>query len=246
MEEEHRRHARIRGPFEGYRIGVMDARVTIYDLSEGGCFVNCATTAPDAGRSLVLKIEIPEEGWVCLKSQALYAKPGYGFAVSFIDVPNDAADRLNRGMRRRLGLLPDPEEVDPDTLIDDDASATQSLAAKQILVADDDDGVRRLVRKALSTYRVQTARDVAQAITLHRHAPVDLLITDYLMPDGTGSELISRLREAQPSLKVLLMTGHAAMLDQEGSHWWTTERHLGKPFTIHDLRSAVTELIGSP
>jgi two-component system response regulator (stage 0 sporulation protein F) len=245
METEQRKHARIHGPFEGYRIGVIDARVTIYDLSEGGCFVNCATTAPETGRSLVLKIEIPDEGWVCLKSQALYAKPGYGFAVSFVEVPHEAAERLKRGMGRRQGLVPDPKEADADTIVDDDASA-QPPGAKQILIADDDDGVRRIVRKALSTYRVQTARDVAQAIALYRKQPADLLITDYLMPDGTGSELISRLREEQPSLKVLLMTGHAAMLDQEGSHWWTTERHLGKPFTLQDLRSAVAELIGSP
>ena len=109
MDTEQRRHLRVHGPFEGYRIGVIDARVTIYDLSEGGCFVNCATASPEAGRSLVLKIEIPEEGWVCLKSQALYAKPGYGFAVSFVDVPRDAAERLRRGIRRRQGLLPAPD-----------------------------------------------------------------------------------------------------------------------------------------
>ena len=133
-----------------------------------------------------------------------------------------------------------------DTASDDDASATQPSGVQQILVADDDDGVRRVVRRALASYRVRTARDVAQAVALYRTDPPDLLITDYLMPDGTGAELVSLLREEQPSLKVLLMTGHSAMLDQEGSHWWTTERHLGKPFSLTDLRNAVTELIGSP
>ena len=43
------------------------------------------------------------------------------------------------------------------------------------------------------------------------------------------------------------MTGHAAMLDHEASHWWTVERHLNKPFSVrNDLHDAVTELIGSP
>jgi CheY-like chemotaxis protein len=246
MEQKHRRHVRIRGPFEGYRIGVIDVAITIYDLSEGGCFVNSVTTAPDIGRNLVLKIELPEEGWVCLKSQVLYAKPGYGFGVSFVDVPHEAADRLRRGLCRRQGLSPDPEHVDPNTPIDDASSATQPSGVKQILVADDDEGVRRVLRKALSSYGVQTARDVAQAVALSRNTPVDLLITDYLMPDGTGSELVSRLREERPSLKVLFMTGHVAMLDQEGSHWWTTEHHLSKPFTVRELLDAVVELIGSP
>ena len=66
------------------------------------------------------------------------------------------------------------------------------------------------------------------------------------MPDGTGEELINRLRERQPSLKVLIMTGHGAMLDQEGFPWWTQERHLSKPFSVGDLRLAVMELIGAP
>jgi CheY-like chemotaxis protein len=67
-----------------------------------------------------------------------------------------------------------------------------------------------------------------------------------LMADGTGEELTGRLREYQPSLKVVIATGHAAMLDQEGSPWWTQERHLRKPFKLRDLRLAVTELIGDP
>ena len=117
---------------------------------------------------------------------------------------------------------------------------------KQILVADDDGAILALFRKALSDYAVLTARDVAEALAVGRSGSVDLLITDYLMPDGTGEELISRLRERQPSLKVLISTGHAAMLDQEGSDWWTQERHLSKPFPLADLRLAVTELIGGP
>ena len=76
--------------------------------------------------------------------------------------------------------------------------------------------MRELARRALSNYHVQTARDVDEAFALGDRAPVDLLITDYLMPDGTGVELIGRLREAQPLLKVLIMTGHGAMLDEQG------------------------------
>lgn len=291
MGNEQRRHARITGPFNGSRVGLIDSPVMIYDLSEGGCFVNSVAAAPDAGRNLVLKIEVPDEGWVCLKSQVIYAKPEFGFAVSFVDVPRDASERLRRGVLRRQGLLPDAEKdpaiglpacprchktavrplgmagssvpwfacqscdcvwaarditIAPEPSSDDDATAAQPSGVQQILVADDDGGVLGLVRKALSNYRVHTARDVAEAFALGRSAPVDLLITDYLMPDGTGAELINRLRESQPSLKVLIMTGHEAMLDEQGYHWWTKERHLGKPFTVDALRHAVAELIGVP
>jgi CheY-like chemotaxis protein len=260
MSNEQRRHVRIAGPFHGLRIGLIDAPVTIYDLSEGGCFVNCLTAPPEPGRNLVLKIDLPEEGWICLKAEVKYAKPEFGFAVSFVDVPTDAADRLRQGIRRRQGLTGETGQdpafvtpwatsetpITPDTSIDDTATIPQPAGTKQILVADDDGGVLGLVGKALSHYRVKTARGVAEALAVGRDASMDLLITDYLMPDGTGAELIRRLRERQPSLKVLIMTGHEAMLNDQGYDWWAKERHLGKPFTVGDLRHAVTELIGSP
>jgi CheY-like chemotaxis protein len=259
MANEQRRHVRIPGPFHGYRVGLIDAPVTIYDLSEGGCFVNCLTAPPEPGRSLVLKIDLPEQGWICLKAEVKYAKPEFGFAVSFVDVPTDAADRLRYGILRRQGLLAEAENptlatpsaardaaLTSETPIDDTAAVIQAAGTKRILIADDDGGVLGLVGRALSHYRVKTARDVAEAIAVGRDSSVDLLITDYLMPDGTGAELIRRLRERQPSLKVLIMTGHEAMLNEQGYDWWTKERHLGKPFTVGDLRDAVTELIGSP
>jgi CheY-like chemotaxis protein len=263
MTHEQRRHVRIAGPFHGVRVGLLDAPVTIYDLSEGGCFVNCLTAPPESGRHLVLKIDLPEEGWICLKAEVRHAKPEFGFAVSFVDVPSDAADRLRRGIQRRQGSTGEAEvDSEPslsgtqstalnaaltaETTIGDTAGVLLSADTKQILVADDDGGVLGLVGKALSSYRVRTARGVAEAISVGADASVDLLITDYLMPDGTGAELIRRLRERQPSLKVLIMTGHEAMLNEQGYDWWAKERHLGKPFTVGDLREAVRALIGSP
>lgn len=222
--------------------------------------MNCLTAPPEPGRNLVLKIDLPEAGWICLKSEVKYAKPEFGFAVSFVDVPSEAANRLRHCILLRQGLpagtdtdhasvapwsAPDAI-VSSETSIDDTASVIQPAGTKQILVADDDGGVLGLVGRALSQYRVKTARDVAEAVALGRDASLDLLITDYLMPDGTGAELIRRLRERQPSLKVLIMTGHEAMLNEHGYDWWAKERHLGKPFTVGDLRHAVTELIGSP
>ena len=260
MSNEQRRHVRIPGPFHGVRVGLLDAPVTIYDLSEGGCFVNCLTAPPESGRHLLLKIDLPEEGWICLKAEVKYAKPEFGFAVSFVEVPSDAAGRLRQGIQRRQGVMAAAEgapsvaaappaggaTLTPETPIDDTANILQSAGTKQILVADDDGGVLGLVGKALSHYRVKTARGVAEAVAVGRDASVDLLITDYLMPDGTGAELIRQLRERQPSLKVLIMTGHEAMLNEQGYDWWAKERHLGKPFTVGDLRDAVTSLIGSP
>src|ERR1700676_1872159 len=109
MGSDGRRYVRILRPFDAYHFGVIYSPVTLYDLSEGGCFVNFVNAPPATGRNLVLKIQVPQEGWICLKAQAVYAKPEFGFAVSFVDIPRDAADRLNRGLLRLQDLLPESD-----------------------------------------------------------------------------------------------------------------------------------------
>src|SRR5262245_225890 len=111
MSQERRRHVRVAGPFDGYRIGLLDMPVRIADLSEGGCFVGSQHGEPEPGRELVLKIQLPDEGQICLKGKALYAKPGFGFAVVFLEVPEEAAVKLRRDLLRLRGL---PTDTAPD------------------------------------------------------------------------------------------------------------------------------------
>ena len=118
---------------------------------------------------------------------------------------------------------------------------------KHILIVDDDRSVLDIVSRALRAYRLSLARDPDEALHVAGHVgSLDLLITDYMMPSMTGDELIGRLREQWPGLNVLILTGHAALLDAENAPWWTNEAHLEKPFEIDRLRAAVTELIGPP
>lgn len=118
---------------------------------------------------------------------------------------------------------------------------------KHILVVDDDRTVLDLVGRALSDYRVTFGRDPDEALSAAaRLSSLDLLITDYLMPSMTGEELIGRLRANWPGLQVLILTGHAALLDQENPSWWANEAHLAKPASLSDLRATVAMLIGPP
>jgi DNA-binding NtrC family response regulator len=118
---------------------------------------------------------------------------------------------------------------------------------KHILIVDDDSSVLDLVSRTLRAYRLSLARDPDEALHVAGHiGSLDLLITDYLMPSMTGEELIGRLREQWPALNVLILTGHAALLEAEHAPWWTNEVHLEKPFEIDRLRALVTQLIGPP
>jgi hypothetical protein len=98
-----RHHDRVAGPFDGRRIGVLHTPVQIYDLSEGGCFIN-SMHEQQAGVAIVLEIELPDEGWIRVKCETLYAKPGFGFAVRFVEMTEGVSKRLERGLARiRIG-----------------------------------------------------------------------------------------------------------------------------------------------
>ena len=117
--------------------------------------------------------------------------------------------------------------------------------AKRILVVDDDSSVLQMLTRALDSYELMVARDGVEALALSKvHSTLDLLITDYLMPEMTGDELIARLREQRPHLKALVITGHGDLLDREAPDWWRVEPHLNKPFRVQALRDAVARLIG--
>ena len=118
---------------------------------------------------------------------------------------------------------------------------------KHILIVDDDTGILALVAKVLADYDLLVAYCGEEALAAaSRAGRLDLLVTDYLMPSMQGDELIGRLREAQPDLKVLILTGHVETLDAANLSWWDAERRLAKPFGATALRNAVIDLIGPP
>jgi CheY-like chemotaxis protein len=114
---------------------------------------------------------------------------------------------------------------------------------KHILVVDDDVSILSLLSRALASYDLTVAHDGAEALALSGGRTVDLLITDYLMPEMTGDELIARLREEQPDLKALVITGHGDILDREAPQWWREVPHLAKPFRLQTLHEAVNTLL---
>ncbi len=81
-----------------------------------------------------------------------------------------------------------------------------------ILLAEDEEGVRRLVQHVLESrgYTVLTARDGVEALEVYQqHQPIDLLLTDVIMPRMDGSQLADELLHRQPGVKVLFMSGYA-------------------------------------
>ena len=90
-----RQFERVVGPFDGYRVGLLETPVLIYDLSRGGCFVNSTLDHP-VGSKLVLKIDLPGEGPVTVNAEVMNCRAGIGFGVRFVDVDAETVQRLMR------------------------------------------------------------------------------------------------------------------------------------------------------
>ena len=110
--------------------------------------------------------------------------------------------------------------------------------APRILVVEDEPMVRRLVARALidAGYLVEEASDGLAGWELARSIPrLDLVITDSRMPRLSGPELVRRLRELNPALPVLYLSGSARRA--------TVIPTLFKPFELSELVQAVHELL---
>jgi len=116
---------------------------------------------------------------------------------------------------------------------------------KHILLVDDDRTMLQFLGRALCHYDVTTAHDGFEALAAaERMEHLDLIITDYMMPEMFGDELIARARQRQPDLRVLVVTGHGEILDSIAPPWWKEHPHLAKPFQVEALRQRVSALIG--
>jgi hypothetical protein len=95
--EDRRASERVPGPFDAWRIGFLETPVRIFDISLGGCFVH-AMHEQERGVVVMLKIQLPEGEWVEVKAETLYRRPGFGFAVKFLDLTADTRARLARAL----------------------------------------------------------------------------------------------------------------------------------------------------
>jgi PAS domain S-box-containing protein len=123
-------------------------------------------------------------------------------------------------------------------------------SAQQILVVDDDDQVRAVAVRQLTSlgYRVLAAGDGAEALELLDHVPdVDLLFVDVMMPNGmSGRECAQRAQAMRPGLAVLFASGYfEGALVQRGEIEGNTE-FLVKPYRKKDLAEKVQQVLKSP
>lgn len=137
------------------------------------------------------------------------------------------------------GSRPIPEE--------DRAGDVAVDEAPWILVVDDDASVRAVVVKVLGRegYGILEAVDGLHALEVaERHpGPLDLIVTDVVMPRMGGIELARRLQATRPEVRVIFMSGYVDDADHRFTVGSEAVDFLAKPFEPHALRHLVEEAL---
>lgn len=118
-----------------------------------------------------------------------------------------------------------------------------------VLLADDEEDIRTLVRSWLETagHRVMVASTGLEAGGLAQKAKFDLVVTDVLMPEGDGVGLIAELKKSQPEARVLAISGGGRIIDSNdclriaqglGAH-----AAVMKPFNREQFLAAVAQAL---
>ncbi len=136
-------------------------------------------------------------------------------------------------------------DEEPTELEDRDTTVTNGT--ETVLVVEDDCGVRSLSSEVLSArgYDVIVAKDGVEALELveHKNLPIDLLMTDVVMPKMNGQELAGKLVERSPETRILFMSGYSDTLISSRGVLRSDAQLIRKPFTPQSLATKVREVL---
>ncbi len=117
----------------------------------------------------------------------------------------------------------------------------------KILLAEDDNDMRRFLVKALESagYDVASFDNGLSAYNRLREEPFELLLTDIVMPEMDGIELARKATELDPDIKVMFITGFAAVALNPDSQAPRDAKVLSKPFHLRDLVTEVDKMMAA-
>jgi len=224
--------------YTGQHLGVMPGRYAMLAISDTGIGMNAETrnrifepffTTKEVGRGT-----------------------GLGLSIVYGIVKQAGGDIIvyseeGRGTTFKIYLpLAEPREEPPPA-----HTMFPELRGKEtILLCEDESDIRKLVETLLSRqgYQLLTAETPARAVELARRdgGPVDLLLTDVVMPGMNGFELAQEVRKNRPNLRALFMSGYT---DNHASNTWMMSADtpfVQKPFSAVTLLQKVREVLAMP
>lgn len=118
---------------------------------------------------------------------------------------------------------------------------------RRVLVVDDEPEIRQMIREALSRagYDVTEAADGKAAIEALRKHPFDVVISDILMPEKDGLEVIMYLQRESPMTKCIAMSAPSNRVFLQSAQLLGATRVVEKPFTATEMEEAVRHILES-
>jgi len=111
----------------------------------------------------------------------------------------------------------------------------------RILAVDDSQATLEVIKRNLASknYEVFTCLRVDEALSMLGERAIDLVITDYRMPQATGLDLIHHVRDNHPDIELMMITGYPSISGAVEAIKDGAGEYLSKPFTAEELLSAV-------
>ena len=126
-------------------------------------------------------------------------------------------------------------------------AARDLTGAETILLVEDEDAVRLFSARALRNkgYKVIEARSGEAALVImgQDEEPIDLLITDVVMPEMDGPALVEEVRSRRPDMKVIFISGYAESAFRQQASDGSMLHFLAKPFSLKQLATKVKDVL---
>jgi PAS domain S-box-containing protein len=214
--------------------------------TEPGCYVLISVTDTGAGMTREVKDKLFEPFFTTKekgKGTGLGLPSVYGIVKQsggFVWVYSE----LGKGTTFKVYL---PRSAEPASSANRALTRNRTSGSETILLVEDDEEVRNVATRILrrNGYRVLEAGSGADALRVceEESEPVDLIVTDIVMPEMNGSELAQKIREKQPDARILFTSGYTEDAVVRQSLLNPGEAFIEKPFTPASLAKKARDLI---
>jgi two-component system, NtrC family, response regulator AtoC len=125
------------------------------------------------------------------------------------------------------------------------ATTTQSEPEKHLLVADDEPGIRRVLQAVFAKdgYTVHLAENGRKALEIATLQPISVLVTDLIMPDMNGVDLLKKVREKRPEIVAVMITAYGTIKTAVDAMRLGAADYITKPFDVGEIRAIVARAV---
>lgn len=118
---------------------------------------------------------------------------------------------------------------------------------KRILIVDDEPNIRKILQAAFERagYQTDTASDGQEAVQMLKAQTFDLMVTDVVMPEMTGVELLKTTKTIAPNMPVVIMTAYGTIAQAVEAMRAGATDYITKPFDLAALKRSIASLISA-